>query len=162
MYTVVPMKNIHLDQVEEIERLCFPDPWSRRLLDETLENAQMTNLAAVDGGGQVLGYASMQAVLDEGYLYNIAVRPDCRRQGVGGALLEALHRSAAEKNLAFLSLEVRRSNLGAQALYAQYGYRTAGVRKNYYERPKEDAIIMTLEFANGTETADGGGAEDRL
>lgn len=160
--TIVPMTAAHLDQVEEAERICFPDPWSRRLLEELLENAQMTKLAAVDSAGRVLGYASMQAVLDEGYIYNVAVCPPYRRQGIAAALLASLRRAAEEKELAFLTLEVRRSNQSAQALYAKWGYQTVGCRRNYYEHPKEDAMIMTLELKNEVKRDDGCGAEGRL
>ena len=76
----------------------------------------------------------------------MAVRPQSRRQGVASALLEELRRLAAERELAFLTLEVRASNRSAQALYAGQGYREAGCRPGYYQHPREDAILMTLEF----------------
>ena len=85
-------------------------------------------------------------MLDEGYINNVAVRPDCRRMGIATALLEALRRQGLEKGLSFLTLEVRESNRGARALYAGLGFAEAGQRRGYYLHPKEDAIIMTLEF----------------
>ena len=145
-YTIVPMKAAHLDQVEAIERTCFSDAWSRRLLEDMLTLPGAIALAAVDGEGAVLGYVSAQTVLDEGYVNNVAVRPQSRRQGVASALLEELRRLAAERELAFLTLEVRASNRSAQALYAGQGYREAGCRPGYYQHPREDAIQMTLEF----------------
>lgn len=145
-YTIVPMKAAHLDQVEAIERTCFSDAWSRRLLEDMLTLPGAIALAAVDGEGAVLGYVSAQTVLDEGYVNNVAVRPQSRRQGVASALLEELRRLAAERELAFLTLEVRASNRSAQALYAGQGYREAGCRPGYYQHPREDAILMTLEF----------------
>ena len=84
--------------------------------------------------------------LDEGYITNVAVRPDCRRRGVAGKLLDVFERFAEGNHLAFLSLEVRASNYAAIALYGQHGYRGVGRRRNYYEHPKEDAVIMTREF----------------
>ena len=146
-YTVVPMTEAHLDQIEEIENACFPDPWSRKLLEDMLTLPGAAALSAVDGGGRVLGYVSAQTVLDEGYINNVAVSPGCRRQGVASALLEALRRLAGERRLAFLTLEVRASNAPAQALYAKHGYREAGRRRDYYQHPREDAILMTLEFS---------------
>ncbi|MCI8438498.1 MAG: ribosomal protein S18-alanine N-acetyltransferase [Oscillospiraceae bacterium] len=162
MYHIVPMAGEHLEQVEAIERLCFPDPWSRRLLEELLGHAGAVALAAAGEEGTVLGYTSAQTVLDEGYINNVAVHPAYRRQGIASRLLEELRRRGAEMGLAFLTLEVRASNLAAQALYAKHGYREVGCRRNYYEHPKEDAILMTLEFENGTASNDAGGAGESV
>jgi ribosomal-protein-alanine N-acetyltransferase len=145
-YTIVPMNTSHIPQVEEIERACFPDPWSKKLLEDLLAEEHALTLAAVAGDGAVLGYVSLSWVLDEGYINNVAVRPDCRRMGIATALLEALRRQGVEKGLSFLTLEVRESNRGARALYAGLGFAEAGQRRGYYLHPKEDAIIMTLEF----------------
>lgn len=145
-YTIVPMNTSHIPQVEEIERACFPDPWSKKLLEDLLAEEHALTLAAVAGDGAVLGYVSLSWVLDEGYINNVAVRPDCRRMGIATALLEALRRQGLEKGLSFLTLEVRESNRGARTLYAGLGFAEAGQRRGYYLHPKEDAIIMTLEF----------------
>ena len=157
-YTIVPMGEGHLDQVEELERTIFSsEAWSRRLLEEvrTIEGA--VALCAEAGDGTVLGYASAQIILDEGHINNMAVRPQNRRQGIGSALLEALRRKALEKHLIFLTLEVRASNLGAQALYRKHGYAAVGRRKHYYDFPREDAILMTLEFEYEPESDEPGG-----
>ena len=82
-------------------------------------------------------------MLDEGYISNVAVHPDARRQGIGDALIDALAAKAAELELAFLTLEVRESNAPAIALYAKHGFHPVGKRKNYYDAPKEDAVLMT-------------------
>ena len=146
-YDIIPMTSEHLDQVAEIERLCFSDPWSRRMLSEHLENECAATLVALGLDGTVLGYAGLLVVLDEGYITNVAVRPDYRRQGIAGELLGVFQRFAEGKQLAFLTLEVRESNAPARALYTKYGYKEVGVRKNYYDHPKENAILMTREFA---------------
>ena len=159
---IVPMTADHLDEVAELERICFSTPWSRNMLAEELENALSAFLVALDDSGRVVGYAGLQVVLDEGYITNIAVRPECRRQGVAAKLLQVFLDFAAGNRLAFLTLEVRASNYDAIALYGSRGFRSAGRRKNYYEHPREDAIIMTKEFANGTEDADTGTAGDRV
>ena len=145
---IVPMNGDHLDEVAELERVCFPDPWSRNMLKEELENDLAAFLVALDGQGAVAGYAGLQVVLDEGYILNVAVRPDCRRQGVAGQLLDF----AKGNQLAFLTLEVRASNYPAIALYGSRGFRGVGRRKNYYEHPKEDAVIMTLDLTGEEET----------
>lgn len=150
---IVPMTGDHLDEVAELERICFSTPWSRNMLAEELENDLSAFLVALDDSGRVAGYAGLQVVLDEGYITNVAVRPDCRRQGVAGKLLQVFLNFGQANHLAFLTLEVRASNYDAIALYGSRGFRSVGRRKNYYEHPKEDAIIMTKEFTtNGTET----------
>ena len=145
-YDIIPMTADHLDQVAEIEQICFSDPWSRRMLSEHLENECAATLVALSENGTVLGYAGLLVVLDEGYITNVAVRPEYRRQGIAGELLQVFHRFAEGNKMAFLTLEVRDSNASARALYTKHGFKEVGVRKNYYDHPKEDAIIMTLEF----------------
>lgn len=143
-YDIIPMTSEHIDQVAEIEQRCFSDPWSRRMLSEHLENECAATLVAVGADGTVLGYAGLLVVLDEGYITNVAVRPEYRRQGIAGELLAVFRRFAEGNHMAFLTLEVRESNAAARALYAKHGYCEVGVRKNYYDHPKENAIIMTM------------------
>ena len=143
---IVPMTADHLDAVAALERICFSDPWSRNLLAAELDNDLSAFLVALDGEGEVAGYAGLQVVLDEGTVTNIAVRPDCRRRGVASRLLQVFLNFAQGNRLAFLTLEVRASNYDAIALYGSRGFRSAGRRKNYYEHPREDAIIMTRDF----------------
>ena len=149
---MVPRNGDHLDEVAALERACCPDPWSRNMLKEELENDLAAFLVALDGQGTVAGYAGLQVVLDEGYILNVAVRPDCRRQGVAGQLLQVFLDFAKGNQLAFLTLEVRASNYPAIALYGSRGFRGVGRRKNYYEHPKEDAVIMTLDLTGEEET----------
>ena len=153
-YDIVPMTSEHLDQVADIERLCFSDPWSRRMLSEHLENECAATLVAQGADGTVLGYAGLLVVLDEGYITNVAVRPEYRRQGIAADILKVFENFARGNRLAFLTLEVRASNTAARALYEKLGYVQAGARRNYYEHPREDAVIMTREFTDGTETAE--------
>lgn len=143
---IVPMNADHVDEVAELERICFSTPWSRNMLLEELDNALSAFLVALDDSGRVAGYAGLQVVLDEGYITNVAVRPDCRKQGIAGKLLQVFLDFAQGNRLAFLTLEVRASNYDAIALYGSRGFRSVGHRKNYYEHPREDAIIMTKEF----------------
>lgn len=144
-YEIVPMDRSHLESIAALERQCFSAPWSVSMLEEELFNPQASFLVAEGEDGQVLGYAGLQVVLDEGYIANIAVAPQWRRQGLAGELLEVYCRFA-QAHLAFLTLEVRASNEAAIALYVKHGFVQAGVRKNYYQDPKEDALIMTRTF----------------
>ena len=148
---IVPMNGDHLDEVAELERICFSVPWSRNMLAEELDNLLSAFLVALDDNDRVVGYAGLQVVLDEGYITNVAVRPECRRQGIAAKLLQVFLDFARANKLAFLTLEVRASNYDAIALYGSRGFRSVGRRKNYYEHPREDALIMTLEFDHGTE-----------
>ena len=144
---IVPMTAEHLDEVAELERICFSAPWSRGMLAEELDNALSAFLVALDGEGHVAGYAGVQVVLDEGYITNVAVHPAHRRQGIASKLLEVFAAFARGNGLAFLTLEVRASNAAAIALYTKLGFVQAGRRKNYYEHPREDAWIMTRSFS---------------
>ena len=94
-------------------------------------------------GGETAGYAGMHCILDEGYIDNIAVFPAYRRQGIAGALLSALEGCARMRNIRFLTLEVRASNVPAIRLYRGYGYGEVGRRPHYYSRPQEDALLLT-------------------
>ena len=144
-YQIVPMTAEHIPQIAALEKRCFSDPWSENALREELFNDMASFLAAVTEDGTVAGYAGLHCVLDEGYIDNIAVAPEFRRQGVAGELLGVFLRFG-RANLSFLTLEVRSSNAPAIALYEKHGFRPVGRRKNYYKNPREDAILMNLEF----------------
>lgn len=152
-YQLTPMSAEHIPQIAALEKACFSHPWTEAMLQNELWNDSAVILAAVGEDGTVLGYAGLQTVLDEGYINNVAVSPAFRRQGVAGELLAAFVRFGAAK-LAFLTLEVRASNAPAIALYEKYGFQEAGRRKNYYDDPKEDAILMTLEFEHETDSTE--------
>lgn len=89
------------------------------------------------------GYADMKVIIDEGYIGNVYVRPEFRRQGIAGELISSLIERARSDGLSFITLEVRQSNSPAIALYEKYGFRVEGVLKNHYCLPKEDGLIMT-------------------
>ena len=149
-FRIVPMTAAHLPQVAALEKICFPsDPWSEDLFRAALDHPNTVLLAAEGEDGAVLGYAVLSAVLDEGNLDNIAVAPHCRRRGVADALLSALA-DIGRTSLSVLFLEVRASNLPAFALYKKHGFVPVGRRKDYYETPKEDALLMTLTLNGGT------------
>ena len=154
-YHLTTMTAEHIPQIAALEKTCFSHPWSEELLRQALWNEAAAIVVAEREDGTVLGYAGVSTVLDEGYIDNVAVDPRFRRQGVADELIAALARFGRAK-LAFLTLEVRASNAPAIALYAKHGFQQAGRRKHYYDDPKEDAIIMTLEFDHETESAEQG------
>ena len=101
----------------------------------------------------MLGYAGLQVVLDEGYIANVVVRPGYRRRHMRSSCWMSI--SALRRRIIWLlTLEVRPSNKAAVALYRKYGFIEEGRRRNYYQKPKEDALIMTRRFHDGTEIAD--------
>ena len=143
---IVPMTTAHLPSLVALEQICFPaDPWSESLYRAALDNPAVAILLAEGKDGALLGYAVLSTVLDEGSLDNIAVAPHARRQGIADALLSALTAFGRE-HLTCLMLEVRASNAPAIALYEKHGFAAVGRRKNYYDAPREDAVLMTLTF----------------
>ena len=149
-YTLTPMTAELIPQIAALERACFSHPWTEEMLRQELWNEAAVILVALREDGVVLGYAGLQTVLDEGYINNVAVAANVRRQGIADELIAAFVRFGQAK-LAFLTLEVRASNAPAIALYMKHGFAQVGRRRDYYDDPKEDAILMTLEFDHGTE-----------
>ena len=97
--------------------------------------------------GTLVGYVGSQTVMDETDMMNIAVHPDCRRQGIAAALVNALVASLQDMGSHSLTLEVRASNAPARALYDMLGFQQVGLRRNYYHNPKEDALILRKEWS---------------
>ena len=129
--------------IAEIERHCFSTPWTAEQVKSS-DDSTVFFLAKVDS--KVVGYGGMYTVLDEGYVTNIGVLPDFRRQGIGAKIVNKLIDYSKEKALSFLSLEVRVSNTAAIELYRSFDFQEVGKRKNFYHAPKEDALIMTRYF----------------
>ena len=96
--------------------------------------------------GRVAGYIGSQTVCEESDMMNVAVHPDFRRRGIGEALVKALETELRARGSHCLTLEVRASNAPAIALYEKLGFSQAGLRKNYYRDPKEDALILRKEW----------------
>ena len=144
---VVPMNADHLEELERLEKICFSRPWSRKMLAEELENQCAAFLVAEDpASGTVLGYAGVLVMADEGYITNVAVFPEYRRQGIAAQIIKVFCDFAQGNHLAFLTLEVRPTNKAAIELYRSFGFEEVGRRKNYYDLPKEDALILTRYF----------------
>ncbi|MBO5852659.1 MAG: ribosomal protein S18-alanine N-acetyltransferase [Clostridia bacterium] len=130
--------------IAALEKECFSSPWSENAILESY--VADTSFFVFTDNENILGYAGLQIVLDEGYVTNIAVTEEARGKGIGGVLAETLVAFAKEKGLAFISLEVRESNTPAISLYKKFGFEDMGRRKAFYQHPTEDAIIMTKEF----------------
>lgn len=142
-FEIKSMSECHLEEVSCLEKMCFSVPWSKASLKEEIDNENAKFLVAVAENQKVLGYVGLNFILDEGYITNIAVFPQHRGNGIAKKLLETLVDFAKDKNLKFISLEVRKSNISAISLYKNLDFLAVGVRKNFYSYPKEDAVIMT-------------------
>ncbi len=129
--------------VLEIERASFTTPWPPEAFHQELRHNRLARYTVARQAGAVVGYAGVWLMVDEAHITTFAVHPDWRRQGVGRRLLLAMLIVAEELGAAHLTLEVRVSNLGAQALYAGHGFAIAGRRERYYTDDGEDAYIMT-------------------
>lgn len=142
---IVPMNESHVKDIADIEALCFSAPWTEDGIREELGNENAHFLSAVSDG-RVLGYIGVHEICGEAYIANIAVRPEYRRLGLGERLISAAADGAKARNCEFITLEVRKSNAPAIALYLKQGYNIAGERKNFYTDPVEDGLIMTKFF----------------
>lgn len=144
-WVIAPMTAQDVDDVYEIEKMCFVIPWSREsFLREATENACARYLVG-HADGKPVAYAGMWFVLDEAHVTNIAVHPAFRGQGKGEAITRALVQLAADSGMHWMTLECRKSNVVAQNLYHKLGFVDVGFRKRYYADNNEDALIMALE-----------------
>ena len=142
---LVPMRRRHLRSVLRIESQVYPRPWSLSLFlsELALRTSRHYVVARVDG--VVVGYAGLMFTGDDGHVTTIAVDPAWHRAKIGSRLLIELGREALRRGVRNLTLEVRVSNVGAQALYERFGFANAGIRKNYYVETNEDALVMWAE-----------------
>lgn len=133
-----------IEDIENLEKECFSTPWSQTAIKE----AMLSNTAffIAKKGENTVGYIGISAVLDEGYITNVAVSQKERRKGIGTVLLNRVFSFARDNNLSFVSLEVRVNNQNAISLYTALGFKEEGKRKNFYDKPKEDALILTKRF----------------
>ena len=142
-YRIKDAEMLHIPQIEELEKDCFSMPMNAQQIESQLPGKMHEFLLAESDSGEVLGYVGMMYVLDEGYISNVAVKSEYRKNHIGSALISELIKRGEALELSFISLEVRAGNAAAQGLYRKFGFAEAGKRKNYYDFPKEDAIIMT-------------------
>ncbi|MDO4869862.1 MAG: ribosomal protein S18-alanine N-acetyltransferase [Bacillota bacterium] len=128
--------------IYEIETLCFPDPWSMESIEYELEENPRAFYVVAEHSGQVVGYAGLWWIEDEGHITNVAVRPGFRNRKIGEGIVSVLLDFTLQEGIRHHTLEVRRSNEPAIGLYEKFGFEVEGVRKGYYQHNKEDALIM--------------------
>lgn len=140
--TVAPMRRRHLRSVLRIEALVYPRPWSLGLFMSELALKTTRAYLVAKVANQVVGYAGLMVTGSDGHVTTIAVDPEWQRQRIGTRLMLGLTTAAVDAGCSGLTLEVRVSNTGAQAMYREFGFAPAGIRKNYYTETNEDAIVM--------------------
>jgi [ribosomal protein S18]-alanine N-acetyltransferase len=139
---VVPLRRRHLRSVVRIEEECYPRPWSATLFLSEIAQRSSRRYVVATIGPLLVGYCGLMVVGDDGHITTLTVDPVWHRRGVGTVLLLDQARVAPSLGVRHLTLEVRASNNGAQALYRRFGFAPVGVRRNYYAETGEDAIVM--------------------
>ena len=147
MIEIRRFKSEDIVSVAEIERLCFDEPWSEKSLELLLDEKNAGFVAVIDG--HVAAYGGIVTVLDEGQITNIATHPAYRRRGLAKGIMDAIDAFSCERKIIYLSLEVREQNTAARSLYELCGWHNAGIRKNFYSKPRDNAVIMIKEFLKG-------------
>lgn len=139
IYREVQKKDIA--SIVRIENIAFSQPWSKKGIADFLKQNNSIMLVAEEFG-KIVGYVGLYYVLDEANITNIAVLPGYRRIGVGENLIRYLIDEVKKRDIRGITLEVRESNEAAINLYSKLGFDSIGIRKKFYEKPVEDAIIM--------------------
>lgn len=144
-----------IDGVMEVDRDCFSIPWSRESFLMELKSSLSTYVVAVEvsDGAEVdalVGYGGFYMVMDQVEITNIAVIGKVRGQGIGKSILEALIKLAVVGGGKVVNLDVRASNEAAKALYYSYGFKQVGMRRGYYQKPDEDALLLSLDLEKGS------------
>lgn len=147
MYKVVTLTEEYIDSLVKLEQKCFDEPWTKGMFLGDIKNENTVYFAAIEND-EVIAYAGMWITVDEGQITNVAVHPNYRRHGIAKYLLSCLYDVCRKNKLVFITLEVRESNISAVSLYKNEGFKTVGLRKNYYKNPTENAILMTKEFCH--------------
>ena len=143
MITIREMNLADVDSVCVLEEMAFSMPWHKESFIEMIENKDALYLVADDEQAGVIGCCGVRSIVGEGDISNVVVHPDFRKKGVAHEMLtQLLSRGEADFGIKEFTLEVRYSNIGAIRLYEKLGFVSEGVRKNFYEEPVEDALIM--------------------
>lgn len=142
---LIKMTAEHIDRVYELEHLCFQDPWSKEAFKAELTN-QLATYHLVVLGEAIIGYCGIWKVVDEGHITNLCIEPSHQGKGLGKIMMKLVMAWAKDVNICRLTLEVRVSNKKAIQMYEKLGFKSAGIRKAYYEDNGEDANIMWVEL----------------
>ncbi|MFP4698337.1 MAG: ribosomal protein S18-alanine N-acetyltransferase [Eubacteriales bacterium] len=144
MIVIREMTNGDIDSIIEIEKSCFTNPWSKESFNQELRN-RLSLYLIIAVNKDIIGYAGLWKIMDEGHITNIAIKKQYQSKGYGYKLALALLNEGKKRKIKRFTLEVRKSNISAIKLYSKIGFKKNGTRNNYYTNPKEDAIIMWYE-----------------
>ena len=142
--TIKKAEQCHVPQIAEIERNYIPQPWSEAAFAAALDDEKAVTLAAF-GGDVLCGFITGVYLLDTADIYSVAVSADYRGKGIGKRLLEEFFDQLPE-DVKNVGLEVRESNIPAIKLYESFGFERVGLRKNFYQDPRENAVLMTKKL----------------
>ncbi|HPW99286.1 MAG TPA: ribosomal protein S18-alanine N-acetyltransferase [Sedimentibacter sp.] len=134
-----------IDQVMNIEKICFSMPWSKASLENELIN-ELAYYQVAEVSGEIAAYMGMWKIIDECHITNVAVLPEYRNKGIAGMLINKMIEICKSSEISYMTLEVRISNEPAINLYKKFGFYAVGKRPNYYVKPLEDALIMWMEL----------------
>lgn len=140
-FRIRPARSADVPALEELERLCFSDPWSADGIRQTIQLETAKAFIAQESD-RIVGYVFARISGPEGEILDLAVRPDRRRRGIAAGLLGAVREALHAAGVREVYLEVRQSNQAALALYGAHGFRPVGVRTRYYRDPTEDALVL--------------------
>lgn len=141
MVIIRGMRYDDLNQITEIEKICFSLPWSKDSFEQELKN-ELAYYQCAEENGKILGYMGMWKIIDECHITNVAVLPEGRNRGIASMLISKMIEICRCSEIQNMTLEVRESNLPAINLYKKFGFTSVGKRPRYYMKPMEDAIIM--------------------
>lgn len=150
LVSIAPMTDQDIEAVETIERLCFTTPWTRESLTAELQDSSSCCLVAMSGR-DVVGHIGLWMMVDEAHIITLAVHPEHRQRKIGERLLNAGIAEGLRRGIRRMTLEVRSSNEAALRLYRKYGFAPIAVRKRYYEKEGEDAVVMWMDQMNTPE-----------
>ncbi|MDF2949208.1 MAG: rimI [Sedimentibacter sp.] len=141
MVSIRGMRYDDLDQITEIEKICFSLPWSKNSFEQELKN-ELAYYQCAEENGKIMGYMGMWKIIDECHITNVAMLPEYRNRGIASLLISKMIEICKCSEIHNMTLEVRQSNLPAISLYEKFGFVSVGKRPRYYMKPIEDAIIM--------------------
>ena len=135
-----------IDAIADLEKICFAVPWSRDSIRQELTENKVAFYVIAELDGQVIGYAGMWLIVDEGHITNVAVIPEHRGKNIASAIIAVMIEFTEAQGIKRFTLEVRSSNEAAKALYRKFDFKEEGLRKGYYQDNGEDAVIMWRDF----------------
>lgn len=150
-YACRPLEARDVPAVSRIEAGAFTTPWQPETFEGLLDRDTVEMVVMTDEADQIVGYAVLWCIVDQGELANLAIVPERRGMGLGSHLLRHVLRVAALRKVDRFFLEVRASNEAAIGLYERFGFAEIGVRRGYYDHPKEDALVMAVSLGEMAE-----------